>query len=146
MGEIVSLPTGRGYRARLRGGPDDGSDVTVSALPSGGPPDFFHAGPDDQGMYVLAGLPHTDGTMPYWWIPSQSRKQSTESPGDGTWTLISLGDDGISTKVWHQHGEGTEPVRLHAESIESARVPAFVGRGYVCAECGDMTVVSRPSE
>ncbi len=141
----MTLPTRQAYRARLRGGPDDGSDVRVTALPSGGPPDFFHAGPDDQGMYVLAGSPHADGTMPYWWIPSQSQSPIAADPEDATWTLISLGDDGLSTKLWHQHGEGAEPVRLHAEPIESAQVPAFVGRGYVCAECGDMTVLSRPS-
>ncbi len=34
--------------------------VRVTSLPGGGPPDFFHAGPDDQGVYVLAGMPHSD--------------------------------------------------------------------------------------
>jgi hypothetical protein len=146
MGELLNLPTGQGYRARLRGGPDDGSDVSVAALPGGEPPDFFHAGPDDQGMYVLAGSPHADGTMPYWWIPSQARVPVATSSEDATWTLISLGDDGLSAKVWHQHGEGAEPVRLRVEPIKSAKVPTFVGRGYACDECGDMTVVSRPPD
>jgi hypothetical protein len=146
MGELTKLPNRQAYRARLRGGPDDGGDVTVAALPGGGPPDFFHAGPDDQGMYVLAGSPYANGTMPYWWIASPSRVPDATNTEDATWTLISLGDDGLSTKVWHQHGEGAEPIRLHVEPIESARVPTFVGRGYVCAECGDMTVVSRPSD
>ena len=145
MGKLLNLPTRQGYRARLSGGPDDGSDVSVAALPGGGPPDFFHAGPDDQGMYVLAGSRHADGTMPYWWMPSQARVP-VANPEDATWTLISLGDDGLSAKVWHQHGEGAEPVRLHVEPIKSAKVPAFVGRGYVCDECGDMTVVSRPPD
>ena len=144
MAEQTTLPTRRGYRARLRGGPDDGSDVRVSALPGGGPPEFFQAGPDELGMYVLAGLTHPDGAVPYWWIPSRSRAPSAVGPEDATWTLVSLGDDGLSIKVWHQHGEGAEPVRLHAEPIGSAQVPAFVGRGYVCAECDEMTVVSRP--
>lgn len=132
------------YEARLRGGPDDGAVVRVTSLPSGGPPDFFHAGPDDQGVYVLAGMPHSDEMLPYWWIPDHSRLPIGAGPEGATWTLISMDSDGATAKVWHQHGAGTTPVRLATEPMASAQVPAFVGRGYICPECDDLTVVSLP--
>jgi hypothetical protein len=146
MGQRTTLPTRQNYHARLRGGPDDGSDVQLSGRPGGGPPEFFHAGSDDQGMYVLAGSPHSDGTLPYQWNPSLGQAQVDTDPTDATWTLVSVSGDDRSTKVWHQHGEGAEPVRLEAEPLKSATVPSFVGRGYVCRECDDMTVVSRPHD
>lgn len=132
------------YVARLRGGPDDGALVRVAALPGGAPPDFFHAGPDDPGLYVLAGLPHADGSMPYWFMPSLPNSGEPAAPERSTWTLVSLADGDGSIKMWHQHGEGTTPVRLRAEAIESARVPAFVGRAFVCPECEATTVISLP--
>jgi hypothetical protein len=33
-----------------------------------------------------------------------------------------------------------------AETVASARVPDLLGRGYVCPECDDITVVSLPIE
>ena len=141
----VTTPTAQpDYLARLRGGPDDGALVRITPLPGGAPPDFFHAGPDDPGMYVLAGLPHADGTMPYWFMSSLPPASDPRAPERSTWTLISLAGAGGSFKVWHQHGEGTAPVRLRPEDIASARVPAFMGRAYVCPECEDTTVVSLP--
>ena len=134
------------YQARLRGGPDDGAVVRANALAAGGPPDFLRAGPDDQGVYVLAGMPHADGTMPYWWIPDHRRLPASVGPEGATWTLISVGCDGATSKVWHQHGSGASPVRLVPEPLASAQVPAFVGRGYVCTECDEMTVLSFPTE
>ena len=145
MGSQTTERTRTAYQARLRGGPDDGAVVRVAALPGGGPPDFFHAGPSDQGIYVLAGSAYADATLPYWWIPDHSRLPVAMGPEGATWTLISLERDGSGTKVWHQHGSGATPVRLTAEPMASAHVPAFVGRGYVCPDCDDMTVVSLPT-
>lgn len=143
MARERSLTRTRTYRARLRGGPDDGSDTTVAALPDGEPPDFFHAGPDDSGMYVLAGLPNADGSMPYWWIPAHSGTADVDEPPDATWTLISLGDDG-ETKLWHQHGQDSEPVRLVVEPVKASRLPTHIGRAYTCPICHDTAVLSRP--
>ncbi len=132
------------YQARLRGGPDDGAVVRVTALPGGEAPDFFHAGPDDQGVYVLAGSAHADETLPYWWIADHSRLPRSTGPESATWTLISMSHDGKSAKVWHQHGAGATPTRLLPEPMHSAKVPLFIGRGYICSECDDLTVVSFP--
>jgi hypothetical protein len=134
------------YQARLRGGPDDGDVVGAHPLAAGGPPDFLRAGPDDQGTYVLAGMPHADGTLPYWWIPDHRQLPASVGPEGATWTLISVGRDGTTTKVWHQHGSAATPVRLEPEPLASAQVPVFVGRGYVCPECDELTVVSFPPE
>jgi hypothetical protein len=134
------------YRARLRGGPDDGAQVRVSPLPGGAPPDFFHAGPDDPGVYVLAGAPHEDGSLPYWFISSLPSAAEPVEPPASTWTLVSLSGDGGSPKVWHQHGEGTAPVRLHVERAMSDSLPAFVGRAYTCPECDETTVISLPEK
>lgn len=135
--------TGRTYRARLRGGPDDGIDVAVAALPDGAPPEVLHGGDDDLGMYLLAGLPNPDGSMPYWWVPAQPAGADTAQPGEATWTLISLADDG-ATKLWHQHGEDSEPVSLVVEPLSSAEVPIHIGRAYSCPACHDTAVISRP--
>ena len=140
----IAQPVRVSYQARLRGGPDDGAVVNVTALPGGGPPDFFHAGPDDQGLYMLAGAQNADRTMPYWWIPDHCRLPTSVGPEGATWTLISMAPDGRTAKVWHQHGAGATPMRLSMESLESARVPSFVGRGYVCNECDALTVISLP--
>jgi len=140
----TSAGTTRTYEARLRGGPDDGARVRVTPLPSGGPPDFFHAGPDDPGVYVLAGAPFDDGSLPYWFISSLPRSEEPEPPEGPTWTLVSLAGDPESPKIWHQHGEGTRPVRLREEDARSSRLPSFVGRVYTCPECEETTVVSLP--
>lgn len=66
--------------------------------------------------------------------------------GPGTWTLISLADDDTSMKVWHQHGAGLEPTPMKAAPVSSARLPAFLGRCYVCPECDELTVVSLPAD
>lgn len=132
------------YRARLRGGPDDGALIGVTALPGGAPPDFFHAGPDDSGVYVLAGAPHDDGSLPYWFLSTMPEHDEPEAEGS-TWTLISLAVVGGHPKVWHQHGQGTAPVRLRADRMDSTDTPTFVGRAYGCPECGEVTVISLPS-
>jgi hypothetical protein len=132
------------YRARLRGGPDDGCDMEVAALPGGEPPDFFAADDEDSGTYVLAGLPNLDGSMPYWWIPASTGLSGQVDEAAATWTLISLGDDG-TTRLWHQHGEDAEPVPLDVEPVDSAAVPVHIGRAYSCRVCQDMTVLSRPA-
>jgi hypothetical protein len=141
-GRPTTLPSA--YRARLRGGPDDGAVVDVSALPGGGPPDFFHAGPADPGMYVLAGAPYADGSLPYWFISSLPAIEEQVEAHRSTWTLVSVSGDNRRPKVWHQHGAGTTPVRMRAERIGSERTPSFMGRAYHCPECGDMTVISLP--
>jgi hypothetical protein len=143
MGGLKPAIQGKTYRARLRGGPDDGSDVAIAALPGGGPPDFFHAGPDDSGMYVLAGLPDPDGSMPYWWMPEHGGTADVDAEAEATWTLISLGDDG-ETKLWHQHGEDSPPVRLAVEPVKASRLPTHIGRAYTCPVCHDTAVLSRP--
>jgi hypothetical protein len=133
-----------GFRARLRGGPEDGRAVELEALADGEPPDCFAATDDESGMYVRAGLPNLDGSMPYWWIPATSSLISPVDPDTATWTLVSLGDDG-ETRMWHQHGENAEPVPLIVEPVESVEVPVQVGRAYSCPACPDMTVLSRPA-
>lgn len=138
----TTLP--KAYRARLRGGPDDGAIVDVSALPGGGPPDFFHAGPDDPGMYVLAGAPRQDGSLPYWFMSSLPAVGELVGPRCSTWTLVSVSEDGRHTQVWHQHGTDASPVRLLAERNGSLTAPSFSGRAYYCPECGDSTVISLP--
>ncbi len=133
------------YRARLRGGPDDGTDIGVAPLADGAPPEFLHSGPDDSGMYLLAGLPDPDGSLPYWWVPSQASAFSPGDPGEATWTLISLADDG-ATKMWHQHGEDAEPVPLNVEPVGSGDLPSHIGRAYSCPACHDTAVLSRPMQ
>jgi hypothetical protein len=133
----------KSYHARLRGGPDDGTDMIVGAASDGEPPEFLHAIADDTGMYLLAGLPNPDGSMPYWWVPSQQGAVHATAPGEATWTLISLADDG-ATKLWHQHGEDSEPVQLVAEPVKTADLPTHIGRAYSCPNCDDTAVLSRP--
>lgn len=144
MEKSTTSTTPQTYRATLRGGPDDGASMLVNPMPGGVPPDFFHAGPDDPGVYVLAGAPLEDGALPYWFISSLPRAEEPVVPAHATWTLVSIADDGKTPKVWHQHGEGTGPVRLRAESLGSPRVPSFVGRAYTCPECAETTVISLP--
>jgi hypothetical protein len=144
MSKVMDQAVRPDYVARLRGGPDDGALVRIPALSDGAPPDFFHAGPQDPGVYVLAGLPHADGSMPYWFMSSQPGVAGPVDPARSTWTLISLARDGLGVKAWHQHGEATRPVRLRAEPASSSRTPAAVGVAYVCPECDDLTVMSVP--
>lgn len=146
MDQSTTTTTSQPYIARLRGGPDDGALVRVVPLPGGSPPDFFHAGPDDPGVYVLAGAPREDGSLPYWFIPSLPQAEEPVVPRESTWTLVSMAGGHEPPKVWHQHGEGTSPVRLHAELARSGQVPSFVGRAYVCPECDETTVISLPEE
>lgn len=143
--EIHTPPAAaRTYRAKLRGGPDDGALVRVTPLPDGAPPDFFHAGLDDSGVYVLAGAPHEDGSLPYWFISSLPREEEPDSPAESTWTLVSIAEGDESPQIWHQHSDGAQPVRLRAETAPSSKVPSFVGRVYTCPECEATTVVSLP--
>lgn len=144
MGAGTRPGTTRTYQARLRGGPDDGALVYVSPLPGGAPPDFFHAGPDDPGVYVLAGAPRADGSLPYLFISSLPCAPGPELDRSSTWTLVSVTGDGQAPQVWHQHGQGASPVRLRAETASSAPLPAFVGRVYSCPECDETTVISLP--
>jgi hypothetical protein len=144
MEQGIDSRTLQTYHARLRGGPDDGALVLVSPLPSGAPPDFFHAGPDDPGVYVLAGAPLADGSLPYWFISSLPRTDEPVEVTRSTWTLISIAADDGSPKVWHQHGEGSVPVRLRVERIGSERTPSFMGREYTCPECEETTIISLP--
>ena len=140
-----NIPTAPGsYRARLRGGPDDGSSVEVEALLDGEPPDFIAAGDEDLGMYVLAGLPNRDGSMPYWWIAAPAGLTTPADPAIATWTLVSLGEDG-ETRMWHQHGENAEPVPLTVEPVDPGELPVHVGRAFSCPACEDMTVLSLPA-
>lgn len=139
----MTTTTMRAYRARLRGGPDDGALVPVTPLPGGAPPDFFHAGPDDPGVYVLAGAPRDDGTLPYWFISSLPMAAGSTEVRPSTCTLVSMAGGQGSPKVWHQHGEGRAPVRLHAAAAD-APLPSCIGRTYICPECEETTVISLP--
>jgi len=138
------MATALDYLARLRGGPDDGAVVRVAPLPGGAPPDFFHAGPDDAGVYVLAGLPHADGTMPYWFMSSLPGTADPLPVEASTWTLVSLSGRGDSLKVWHQHGEGASPVPLRSQAVGTAHIPSLVGRAFSCPVCKDTMVISLP--
>jgi hypothetical protein len=137
-------PAVQTYQARLRGGPDDGALVRISALPGGAPPDFLDARPEDPGLYVLAGAPHADGSLPYWFMSSLQAAQEQAATDGPTWTLVSIPEGREAPRVWHQHREGEPPVRLRAEPAASARVPSFVGRVYSCPECEETTVISLP--
>ena len=119
--------TAKAYRARLRGGPADGTDLAVPAESDGEPPESIDAGPDDSGMYLLAGLPNPDGSTPYWWIAADTGALRPADPAEATWTLVSIGDDG-STTMWHQHGEDAEPVPLAVEPVATDELPTHIGR------------------
>jgi hypothetical protein len=142
MLERTTRPDEDLFVARLTGGPKDGAVVIVSAVAAGGPPDVFE--PDDHldGLYVLGGSPQADGTMPYLWSPRGTSDWLQERPA--TWTLISLDEQGRLRKIWHQHAEGRTPTPLTPESVDSDTVPAVFGRAWVCPECSEITVVSRP--
>ena len=146
MDRVTTSTPLRPYTARLRGGPDDGALVRVVPAPGGAPPDFFHAGPDDPGIYVLAGACREDGSLPYWFVPSLPRAEEPAVPVQPTVTLVSMaGEPGLPV-VWHQHGEGTSLVRLRAVGALSQPVPSFVGRTYVCPRCEETTIISLPGE
>lgn len=67
-----------------------------------------------------------------------------ESVVPQTWILISLDDQGRLVRVWHQHGEGTAPVRLVPDTVNSGVAPSISAQAWECEECEALTVVSRP--
>ncbi len=97
-------------------------------------------------MYVLAGAPNEDGSLPYWFISSMPALAERTAPEQSTWTLVSVGCGNAAPKVWHQHCEGTRPVLLRPEPVASSRASSIVGRAYVCPECEQTTVISLPEE
>jgi hypothetical protein len=59
-----------GYRVRFEGGPRDAKQTVVPALDTGGPPELLLTPGRPDWVYVLAGAPRADGSLPYWWMPS----------------------------------------------------------------------------
>jgi hypothetical protein len=62
----------RTFVARFERGPHDATTASIVGLPFGQPPDVLLAPGRPDGVYVLAGGAHPDGSLPYWWM---SRKR-----------------------------------------------------------------------
>jgi hypothetical protein len=58
----------RTYVARFEGGPRHGAAAQVRAVASGFPPDLIRHPGQPTGVYLLAGGPRADGSVPYWWM------------------------------------------------------------------------------
>lgn len=58
--------------ARFERGPRHGTVAFVLSLESGQPPDLLLVPGHANGVYLLAGGAHRDGSLPYWWM---SRKR-----------------------------------------------------------------------
>jgi hypothetical protein len=79
----------RVFAARFEHGPHGGTVGPVQGLEFGQPPDLLFTQVPFDGVYVLAGGPRPDGSLPYWWL-SRIRlaaiRARGEDPvaGDGT--------------------------------------------------------------
>lgn len=58
-------PVRRTHIARFEEGPRDGTQVAVLALESGEPPEILLTPGRPDQVYVLAGAPRRDGSLPY---------------------------------------------------------------------------------
>lgn len=59
----------RTYLARFHEGPRDGTVTAVLALETGQPPDVLLTPGQRDWIYVLAGGPRADGSLPYLYMP-----------------------------------------------------------------------------
>ena len=69
------------FVARFERGPRQGTVALVLGLESGQPPDLLLAPGHLDGIYVLAGGAHPDGSLPYWWM-SRKRLAALRALGD----------------------------------------------------------------
>ncbi len=69
------------FVARFERGPRHGAVTVVLGLESGQPPDLLLAPGHFDGIYVLAGGAHPDGSLPYWWM-SRKRLAALRALGD----------------------------------------------------------------
>ena len=69
------------FLARFERGPRHGTVAFVLGLESGQPPDLLLAPGHLDGIYVLAGGAHPDGSLPYWWM-SRKRIAALRALGD----------------------------------------------------------------
>ena len=67
--ETQPQPERRSYFARFEGGPRDGTVSVVLALETGGPPEILLTPGQPGWVYVLAGAPRRDGSLPYLHMP-----------------------------------------------------------------------------
>jgi hypothetical protein len=56
------------FAARFEDGPRQGTVAFVAGLETGQPPDLLLTQGQSDGVYVLAGGAHQDGSLPYWWM------------------------------------------------------------------------------
>ena len=69
------------FAARFERGPRRGTVAFVLGLESGQPPDLLLAPGHSDGIYVLAGGAHPDGSLPYWWM-TRKRLAALRALGD----------------------------------------------------------------
>jgi hypothetical protein len=69
------------FVARFERGPRHGTVTVVLGLETGQPPDLLLAPGHPDGIYVLAGGAHPDGSLPYWWM-SRKRLAVLRALGD----------------------------------------------------------------
>jgi hypothetical protein len=69
------------FVARFERGPRHGTVTLVPGLETGQPPDLLLAPGHSDGIYVLAGGAHSDGSLPYWWM-SKKRLAVLRALGD----------------------------------------------------------------
>jgi hypothetical protein len=62
-------PERRTHVVRFEAGPRDGSVAAVLALETGQPPDLLLTPGRPDWVYVLAGGPRSDGSLPYLYMP-----------------------------------------------------------------------------
>jgi hypothetical protein len=68
MGPSLESPGRTTFTARFEGGPRQGTMAFVRSLASGQPPDLIRIPGQPEGLYLLAGGPRRDGSLPYWWM------------------------------------------------------------------------------
>lgn len=71
----------RTFVARFERGPCDAAAACILGLECGQPPDLLLAPGHLDGIYVLAGGAHPDGSLPYWWM-SRTRLAALRALGD----------------------------------------------------------------
>ena len=79
----------RTFSARFEHGPNHGTVVPVLGLAFGQPPDLLLTPHPSDGVYVLAGGPRRDGSLPYWWM-SRTRLAAIRARGE-----VRVGGDAI---------------------------------------------------
>lgn len=87
--ESEHLERRRTVLARFMTGPRDGGLAHVLALESGQPPDILLTPEQPDWIYILAGGPQQDGSLPYLYMPpskaevvrSQGRRRGGDTDG-----------------------------------------------------------------